>query len=156
MDGNFIIREFRNQDHDQIVSLIISILEAEFPQTLNNFSQEDIDNIKSGYEGERENFFVIENNNSIIGTVGIKEDDKKTALMRRLFINPDYRGKGFGKKLIEKVINFCKDNKYNKIRFRGNLIMKNARSMLNSIGFKEDKSNDLSILNLYELIYSIK
>jgi len=36
--------------------------------------------------------------------------------MKRLFVNDNYKGKGIGKKLVEKIIEEAKTRKYEKIR----------------------------------------
>ena len=40
------------------------------------------------------------------GTIGIKEESKNVAILRRLFVSPNYRGKGYGLALIDKALDF--------------------------------------------------
>ena len=59
---------------------------------------------------------VLEENEKLIGSLGYKEDEKeKIAWIKWLAIHPNYRKRGFGTKLTEKIIKFAKDRGINKV-----------------------------------------
>lgn len=81
--------------------------------TINNFSEveklnkkyfKEIRDFKKIIEGENDLFFVIKENKKIIGFGGIHIFHwNNTAKIIDIFIHPDYRRKGFGKKMILKI-----------------------------------------------------
>lgn len=57
-------------------------------------------------ENHLENFFVIKFNNEIVGCAGIEHYDD-VGLLRSVAIDVNFQGKGLGKKLVEKIINYA-------------------------------------------------
>src|SRR3989338_4466623 len=107
------IRKFRLQDNAAVKSLINSIMNKEFPRDALAYPPDDLDDIHSHYGNIGEAFFVAEDDKgSIIGTIAVKRDDERHALLRRFFVSPEYRGKNVGKALLEHLIDFCKEVGY--------------------------------------------
>ncbi len=133
---NIKIRRFKEQDKPQVIKLINSILKKEFSIPKETYSDFDINNIKDIYGGKRDLFLVAVIGNSVIGTIAIKEDDKNCALLRRVFVSPEFRGIGLGKKLIVKAIEFCENNAYSVINFCSTDKMRAANELCRKNGFK--------------------
>ena len=57
--------------------------------------------------------------------------------MKRLYIKPEFRGKGFGKLLVNAVIDEAKKIGYTKMRLDTVPQMKEAINLYREIGFKE-------------------
>jgi len=144
-----IIRKFEPKDTSQAKNLISSIIAKEFPELAKVYSIDDLDSIPKCYGGKRETFLVLENEGKIIGTVAVKEDDKNTAFLRRLFVDSHLRKKGYGKHLVESAIKFCKAHHYKQIVFQGNEKMIAALRLCAKNGFKEKEAaviDNLAIL----------
>ena len=137
-EAPFEIRPVKNADVPQVLKLIQTILESEFGKEAAVYPQIDLYDLESSYGGNRDRFFVAEKSGHIIGTVAIKEEDEKVALLRRVFVDPRYRGKGYGLRLVEEAIEFCKKKRYKKISFRGTSRMTMAISLCRKKGFQED------------------
>ncbi|MFN3966912.1 MAG: GNAT family N-acetyltransferase [Endomicrobiia bacterium] len=131
------IREVNSEDSKQVKELINNIMKNEFPASEKAYPTEDIENPAKYYNGKKDVFYVAENDNEIIGTVAIKEDTSDTALLRRLFVKKEFRGRGFGSELINKAIEFCKKHNYKKVIFRGTDIMQAALKACLKNGFVE-------------------
>lgn len=132
-----IIREFEERDAKPVRELITSVLSKEFSLQKSAYPETDLNAVPEIYGGKREKFYVMEDNGRIIGTVGIKEDSKDTALLRRIFVDPQYRGKGCGAKLVDKAVGFCKESGYHSINFRSTSAMQAANELCLKRGFKE-------------------
>lgn len=132
-----IIREYQDKDAKAVKGLITSILSKEFSLQKGAYPDTDLNAIPNIYGGKREKFYVMEDDSRIIGTVGIKEDSKDAALLRRIFVDPTYRGKGCGAKLVDKAIGFCKEAGYRGIIFRSTSAMQAANELCLKRGFKE-------------------
>ena len=149
------IRTFENKDGDNVKDLIISILSNEYPFDKKVYENSDLSDIGRVYGGKRDAFFVIEFDGKIVGTVGIKEDSENIALIRRLFVNPSYRGKGCGLLLLDKAIRSCKDFNFRCIAFRTTGRMVQAINLLKKMNFKEVEKVDLDNLQIYKFVLDL-
>lgn len=143
------IRKIASSDSESVKNLINGIMNGEFPSESPAYAYEDLDNLSEHYGGDREIFLVAEKDGQIVGTVAVKEDGKDVALLRRVFVHPDYRGKGYGAKLMSKAMDFCFEHNYKTVTFRGTGRMRDAVNLCLKNGFKED---DVSELGDFQLI----
>ena len=137
------IRKFVEADVENVRELILSILEAEYPFDRKAYSDTDLENIGASYGGSRDTFFVIDDENKIIATAGIKEDSRDTALLRRVFVDSQQRRKGFGSRLMDAAIAFCRECGYKELVFRTTSKMTQAIELCKKKGFKEVEKLDL-------------
>lgn len=147
------IREFRKGDTNSVYSLISFVMETEFGDIPNNLYLQDINHISDVYGKERDCFYVCEHEGKVIGTIAVKEDDNVTALIRRFFVSPDFRGRGVGSELIAKTLDFCRKNEYQKVFFSGNTKMHRVKQLLQKHGFKEDEAISFSAVSIFKLSY---
>jgi GNAT superfamily N-acetyltransferase len=145
------LRVFSKQDADGVKELILSILTKEYPFDKNAYSDSDLARIDEVYGGEKDSFLVIEDGGYIVGTVGIKEDSKESALLRRLFVDLKHRKKGYGTELLNRAIDFCKDKGYKRIAFRCTDRMKDAMNLCIGKGFKEIEALDIAGFKIHNL-----
>ena len=80
-----MIRKCHQDDQRDVKNLIVKIMQEEFPKESSSFPVEDLNNIASSYGKLGEAFFVALANGKIIGTAGVKQEDERTALLKRLF-----------------------------------------------------------------------
>jgi len=137
------IRNFVPEDTEKVKSLILSILTSEYPFDKKAFSESDLNNIKDIYSGPRDLFLVIEADGELIGTMAVKEEGPDSALIRRFFVASDYRKKGYGRKLMEEAITFCKLKEYKNIVFQGTDKMTQATELCKKMGFTEREHIDM-------------
>ncbi len=149
------VRKFEEKDGEGVKDLILSILTKEYPFDKSVYETSDIADIKEAYGGERDIFFVIESDSDVIGTVGVKEDAKDTALLRRLFIRPSCRRKGYGSLLLSKAINYCRKNNFKQIVFRATGRMAQAINLLKKNGFREIEKIDLGGFQIYKFALNL-
>ena len=95
---------------------------------------------------------MAEKDGKIIGTVAIKEDGPHSALLRRIFLRKEYRGKGYGATLLNKAVEFCFEHNYTNIVFRGSNKMQNALQLCLKNGFQPKDMLDLGDLKLSILV----
>lgn len=148
------IRPFKRDDNNQVKDLITLILNSEFSTEKNAYSEDDLKDIDKTYGGKREAFFVCEDQKKIVGTVGIKEDTHGIALLRRIFVHPDYRQKGYGSRLIDTAIEFCKILHYKEVVFRSTDKMKQAINLCLNKGFIETEKDNFGHIQI--LIFKLK
>jgi GNAT superfamily N-acetyltransferase len=145
------LRVFSKADASGVKDLILSILTKEYPFDKNAYSDSDLARIDEVYGGEKESFMVIEDGGDIVGTVGIKEDSKESALLRRLFVDLKHRKLGYGTELLNRAIEFCKEKGYKSIAFRCTDRMKDAMNLCIGKGFKEIEALDVAGFKIHNL-----
>lgn len=145
------LRIFTKADSEGVKELILSILTKEYPFDKSAYSDTDLDNIYEVYGGEKDSFFVMEEDGLIVGTVGVKEDIDNSALLRRLFVDIKHRKKGYGSELLDDAISFCKDKGYKRVYFRCTDRMKNAMNLCIRKGFKEIEALEVSGFKIHNL-----
>lgn len=131
------IRPFQTSDEQNIKSLIDGIMTHEFPQSRGAYPATDLGNISTAYGDNGECFFVATDRNRIVGTVAIKKEDERIALLRRLFVDPQYRKKQIGARLLDSATQFCKKNGYQEMVFRTSSKMDGAINLCKKKGFHQ-------------------
>jgi len=149
------VRTYKAEDSVGVKNLILTILGKEYPFDQSAYQDSDINDITGTYSGEGNGFFVVEQDRKIVGGVGIKRDDGNRALVRRFFVDKDYRKRGFGTMLIEKAIEFCRDSKYEVIIFRATDRMAGTMELCKKMGFKETESLEVSGFHIHTFILKL-
>jgi len=144
------IRKFEKGDGDKVKTLILSILTSEYPFDKNAFSDSDLNNITEAYSGGRDVFLVGDVDSDIVGTIGVKEEGPDSALIRRFFVSSKFRGRGYGKRLMEEALRLCKSNNFKHVIFQGTNRMIQAIELCKKTGFKEEEHLDLGGFFIYK------
>jgi len=142
------IRPYKTSDREQVKDLVSNILDAEFSFGKKAYEYCDLDSIDSVYGGKREAFFVLVDKGSVGGTVGVKEETHKTAIIRRLFVAKQMRKKGYGGLLLDRAIDFCRENGYHEAVFHAANAMTSAIDLCRSRGFNEKEKLELGGINI--------
>ena len=86
--------------------------------------------------------WCLYDNNLLIGTIAVRnisEPDKsdKIAELKRMYILKEYQGKGYGRLLLDTVINYVTENDYDKIRLDSRVENRAAVYLYRKYGFVE-------------------
>lgn len=129
------IRRILPDDEKLVKDLITSVMNEEFHDSKSAYPTDDLDQIQKVYNSLGEAFFVAVDGKKIIGTVAVKKEDDRVALMRRLFVSRDYRNQKIGVKLIDHVFHFCDEVGYEEIIFKTTSRMEGANKLCQKKGF---------------------
>ena len=149
------IRRFAEEDHDDVIGLIKGIMTQEFAQDSYAYPTTDLDTISETYGGLGEAFFVAVDGKKVIGTVGIKKEDDRIALLRRFFVSPDYRGKQIGMKLMQRALQFCEEVGYDEFVFRTTSRMNKAIELCKKNGFIQRAKIQLGPIELFKFVRAL-
>lgn len=110
------IIEYQDKYKEQVIDLIFGIFEKEF-NSPSKAGRPDIKNIPEYYQkNERSHFWVaVDENDNVIGTIGIYNLNDVCAGLRRLYVKKEFRGKGVAKELFSTLIKFAKEKGYKEI-----------------------------------------
>ena len=150
------IRRFTPGDEQHVQDLIVTIMNSEFKTESAAYPVDDIRNIPTAYGKIGEGFFVAEDNSRIIGTVAVKKEDDRVALMRRLFVAPQYRNQKIGAKLIDRALHFCQEMGYDEVVFKATSNMSKAVEICKKKGFVARAKLQLGSVELCKLVISLR
>ncbi len=99
------IRAATNQDAPDIRRVVFSVL-TEYDLTAEHETIDiDLRDIERDYCARGGCFeVVIDENDKIVGTVGLYPHDHRTCELRKMYLLPANRGKGIGKKLMDRML----------------------------------------------------
>ena len=139
------------EDAEGVKNLILTIMTSEYPFDKSAYSDSDLERIEETYGGKKEAFFVVEESGEVVGTVGVKEETGEDALLRRLFVDPKHRKRGYGASLLGRAVDFCKKNGYKHMIFRCTGRMADAMHLCLKKGFRETERLEVSGFNIHKL-----
>lgn len=141
-----------------MVDLICTIMDREFHDAKHAYPTEDVECIEKAYGGIGEAFFVAVDSQTqkVVGTVAIKKEDDRVALLRRLFVAPTHRKLKIGKRLIDRALDFCREVGYEEVIFKTTSKMSGAIELCRKNGFAQRAHIILGPIELLKLSLRIR
>lgn len=151
--NRLIYRKAHIEDIDQIKALHVKAF-GQFADVLSpdNWAKmlDNIEDLKSLRELMLNSFtYVCEVNDTIIGTISMVHRGNPTeifmkdwAYIRKLSVDPEYRGRGVAKKLVLECISEAISRRESRIALYTGEFMESARALYENIGFKMLKELD--------------
>ena len=101
-----MIRAYQADDVDQIEALILPIQQTEFEIDISFQDQPDLSDIAGFYQHGVGEFWVMETDGRIVGSIALLDIGNQQAALRKMFVLSSYRGreKGVAKALLDHVI----------------------------------------------------
>ena len=80
---------------------------------------------------------LCEYEKQVVGMVRMRKIGEKIGEVKNLYVLPEFRGKGLGRRLLEKLIQEARNIRYLKLWLDTGSFMKEAQALYRSVGFKE-------------------
>ncbi len=134
------IRPITSQD-SEAMSILIHQVMSEFGAVGNGMSIGDaeVDGMYEAYLGPRSSFFVATRGHTLLGGAGIAplsgSDDEGTCELRKMYVLPEGRGMGLGRKLMEHCLESAREMDYRRIYLETLENMCHARYLFEKFGF---------------------
>lgn len=142
---DLIIRAATNRDCEQILNLVASALGEFGLQPDLDSSEADLKDIEEMYWRAGGFFEVIENEaQEIVGTIGVYPLDAETCKLRKMYLAPELRGKGMGKRLVGRAIAYARRNGYRRVLLETMRAMRAAVNLYTELGFKLVETQPMS------------
>jgi len=108
-----------------------------FSLCFQNFAQE-LANLPGDYSPPDGRLLLAEYDGQLAGCVALHKLEDSICEMKRLYLRPDFRGKGLGRALAERIISEARKIGYHRMRLDTvEPVMKDAVAMYRRIGFRE-------------------
>ena len=108
-----VIRMFKLEDADYIINSHYEIYNREYQYDLSfrDFIAESVNGFIKRSDS-KENIWILEIEGEPKGSISIKKVNDKVAQLGLFLVEPDLRGSGYGKQLLQTAIAFCKEKGY--------------------------------------------
>ena len=131
------IREATNDDCEKIKSLVFGVLREFGLEPEPDGLDSDLNDIESNYFKRGGYFEIIADSaGNVLGSVGIYPVDLHTCELRKMYFAPSIRGKGLGKKLLERTLKHAKFLGFTKMTLETASILKAANHLYMNFGFR--------------------
>jgi GNAT superfamily N-acetyltransferase len=87
--------------------------------------------------GRREAFWVADRDGELLGCVGMTRESEDCARLRLLFVEPEARGLGLGRRLVQTAVGFAREQGYGEVTLWTVSIMTAARAIYAAAGFEK-------------------
>lgn len=122
----FVLLEYGNFMYDE---LGLTAGKDSFSREISSFPGEK-------YAAPEGTFFLALYNNEPAGCIGLRKFDDVSCEMKRMFVRPEYRGKGIGIKLCDHFLETAREFGYQRVLLDTNKEMPEAVSIYNKLGFE--------------------
>jgi N-acetylglutamate synthase-like GNAT family acetyltransferase len=86
-------------------------------------------------DSTRHTFYLVELDGAIIGMGALHQTSKNTAEIKRMYIQPEYRGKGHGKTLLQQLLQKAIELEIHTIQLETAQFMTAAQNLYHNFGF---------------------
>jgi putative acetyltransferase len=104
-----MIQRYNESRKEEVSNVVLGVL-MEHGFEYDKLKDADLKDIKGYYFGSGGTFFVGVEDDTVIGTAGVRKLERNICEIRRIYLKKDFRGKGNGKKLFLAALDFAERN----------------------------------------------
>jgi len=138
--NTIVIRPIQKQDNLQIAAVIRKVLiDLNVPKVGTAYADPQLDFMFETYSKSRAIYYVIENQDLIIGGAGISQLENEAATiceLQKMYFLPEARGLGLGFQMIQKCLQSAHDFGYQKCYLETMPYMEAAQQLYKKVGFE--------------------
>lgn len=135
-----VIREIEVEDNPKIAKAIRSVLvEMGAPKVGTAYEDRSLDAMKETYTDLKKAYFVLAQDNEILGGAGIaplENYNGNVCELQKMYFLPEARGKGLGAEMMKTCLNFAKQAGFNHCYLETLPYMQDAQKLYRKVGFK--------------------
>lgn len=88
-----------------VIDLILSIQKEEFGVAVDLADQPDLQDIHAHYS---QFWLAVDEEKGVVGTLGIVKFNERQAVLKKMFVNVEYRGKSVAQLLLDNLFEYCR------------------------------------------------
>ena len=130
------IRPARNADGAACREIVFGILRQYGLEPEPDGQDADLDDREAHYDGRDSLFLVVvDDAGRIVGTGGLKRYDAEQAEVKKMYLLPEARGLGLGRRLLDTLVGFARAVGYRRIVLESNSNLTEALQLYQRYGF---------------------
>src|SRR5210317_816661 len=133
------IRPVELNDNEALAIAVRKVLiEMGVPKVGTAYEDKELDAMYESYSQSRFQYYVVENQGNIMGGAGIaplKDGDPSVCELQKMYFLPEARGKGLGQQMIEKCLEFAKEQNFKHCYIETMPNMLDAQNLYKKDGF---------------------
>jgi ribosomal protein S18 acetylase RimI-like enzyme len=133
--SDYTLRKATNADLAAVWALISSILRSYGFSPNRHTTDQDLADIEANYWDRRGAFFVMLDGEEVIGTVALQRETDASCELCRMYLAPEYRGRGLGRKLLEHFVREAKASGLKEMHLKTASVLVEAISLYKRAGF---------------------
>jgi GNAT superfamily N-acetyltransferase len=146
-DPSFVIEPASPADAPAVISLIGRVY-AEYEFIFEPAAElPDLLAFPRHYAAPHGAFFVIRQNEQVVGSVGVERLGESAAELHRLYLDADLRGRGLGRALVEAVITWCRAEGIAQLLLWSDTRFARAHVLYERMGFRRASERALDDIN---------
>lgn len=138
--STYSIRKITPEDNQQVKKVIQSVLvEMGVPKVGTAYEDVSLDDMFETYNKDRMEYFVVEENNKIIGCAGIaplQGGDPEICELQKMYFLPEARGRGIGAEMMKKCLDYAREEGFEQCYLETLPYMESARKLYGRTGFR--------------------
>jgi len=137
--NSFKIREISPADNTEVAMVIRKVLiEMGVPKVGTAYEDKSLDDMYSYYDHPAMKYFVVIENDKIIGSAGIGPlpGEPEVCELQKMYFLPEARGRGIGAEMMQICLNYAKEAGYKKCYLETMPYMEHARKLYARTGFQ--------------------
>lgn len=132
-----VLRSATNADRDTVKQLVLGVLAEYGLQPDLDGTDADLNDLEANYLDRGGVFEVVENGDGqLLGSIGLYPLDHETIELRKMYFDPALRGRGLGRKLLDRMITIAKEKGYRRVFLETASKLKQAVHLYESGGFR--------------------
>ncbi|UCF05819.1 MAG: GNAT family N-acetyltransferase [bacterium] len=132
----FTIRSYLPEDHPGVINVIKSVMdEYNYIMDFGEFDSDLVD-IQSTYQDPGGEFWVLEIDHTIAGTVAAMPRQGETCELKRLYLLKGHRGRGWGRRLMETMLGWARLHGFRRVVLWSDVLFEPAHNLYLKAGFR--------------------
>ena len=131
------IRDSCESDSDQLWGLLERSLAEYGLRPDRSTTDSDLMDVQASYMEKGGRFRVLVENGKVIGMCGLYNKGDAVAELRKMYLDPSFKGKGYGKMLLEDALEIARKCGFRQMVLETNLVLVEAIGMYKKYGFIE-------------------
>lgn len=135
---NIKIRPYEERDISYVIDRQLSLYESERQFTTEiwkKYLTQGVISLIKNFNPDKDCMLILECDGNASGCIAITHTEESVAQLRYFFLEPELRGLGAGKNLLDTALNFCREKKYSHVFLWTVSAQESARKLYKNAGF---------------------